>query len=108
MEEALRTSLALGAAVEAALASPTIASLEALQQEWLGKVHPNHYHLHAVKHSLLQLYGRSKEKAEEAEKDAQHWRVSMKTDRRTDRQRYIDREIEMVIVMQRRINALIV
>lgn len=74
VEEALRTSLALGAAVEAALASPTIEGLEALQHEWLGKVHRNHYHLHAVKHSLLQLYGRSQEKAEEGEKDAQHWR----------------------------------
>lgn len=80
----MRTSLALGAAVEAALAAPTIESLEALQQEWLGKVHRNHYHLHAVKHSLLQLYGRSQEKAEEEEKDAQHWKV-----------RYVDVQIQI-------------
>lgn len=73
VEEVLRTSLALGAAVEVALATPSIPTLEALQREWLPRVHANHYHLHAVKHSLLQLYGRSKEKADEREKDAAHW-----------------------------------
>nr|XP_045617805.1 uncharacterized protein LOC123770176 [Procambarus clarkii] len=73
VEEVLGTNLALGAAVEVALAGPTIATLEALQEEWLTRVHTNHYHLHAVKHSLLQLYGRSKERATEKEKDAAHW-----------------------------------
>ncbi|KAG7175062.1 SET domain-containing protein SmydA-8-like 3 [Homarus americanus] len=73
VEEVLRTNLALGAAVEVALAKPSIPSLEALQQEWTPRVHTNHYHLHAVKHSLLQLYGRSKEKASDQEKDAAHW-----------------------------------
>ncbi|XP_064097941.1 SET domain-containing protein SmydA-8-like [Macrobrachium nipponense] len=73
IEEALRTTLSLGAAVEIALTTPTIETLEALQSEWLPRVHPNHYHLHAVKHSLLQLYGRSKEKADQEEKDAAHW-----------------------------------
>ncbi|KAK8731259.1 hypothetical protein OTU49_007512 [Cherax quadricarinatus] len=73
VEEVLRTNLALGAAVEMALAGPTIDTLEALQKEWVSRVHSNHYHLHAVKHSLLQLYGRSKEKAAETEKDEAHW-----------------------------------
>lgn len=73
VEEALRTTLALGASVEIALTTPTIELLEALQSEWLPRAHVNHYHLHAVKHSLLQLYGRSKEKADEKEKDATHW-----------------------------------
>ncbi|XP_037800021.1 SET domain-containing protein SmydA-8-like [Penaeus monodon] len=72
-EEVLGTNLALGAAVEVALTKPSITSLEALQKEWVQRVHPNHYHLHAVKHSLLQLYGRSKEKANEEEKDEAHW-----------------------------------
>ncbi|KAK7084471.1 hypothetical protein SK128_012409 [Halocaridina rubra] len=73
VEEVLRTTLALGASVEIALANPTIETLEALQIDWHSRAHPNHYHLHAVKHSLLQLYGRSKEKADEKEKDAAHW-----------------------------------
>ncbi|KAK8397381.1 hypothetical protein O3P69_004837 [Scylla paramamosain] len=73
VEEALALSLALGAAVEEALGNPTITSLEALQGEWLKKVHPNHYHLHAVKHSLLQLYARTQEKADNGDKDDTHW-----------------------------------
>lgn len=77
----MRTSLALGAAVEVALASPTIPTLEALQKEWLTRVHPNHYHLHAVKHSLLQLYGRSKEKADENERDEAHWQEIAKKEK---------------------------
>ncbi|KAK3874343.1 hypothetical protein Pcinc_020730 [Petrolisthes cinctipes] len=81
VEEVLRTSLALGAAVEVALASPTIPTLEALQKEWLPRVHPNHYHLHAVKHSLLQLYGRSKEKANENERDEAHWQEIAKKEK---------------------------
>ena len=75
VEEVVGTSLALGAAVEEVLTSPSIPTLEALQAEWLNKVHPNHYHLHAVKHSLLQLYARNQEKAEDGEKDDTHWQV---------------------------------
>ncbi|ROT76478.1 Protein msta, isoform A [Penaeus vannamei] len=47
-EEVLGTNLALGAAVEVALTKPSITSLEALQKEWVQRVHPNHYHLHAI------------------------------------------------------------
>ncbi|XP_045126721.1 LOW QUALITY PROTEIN: SET domain-containing protein SmydA-8-like [Portunus trituberculatus] len=73
VKDAVSLSLSLGGTVEQALANPTIDSLEALQKEWLEKVHPNHYHLHAVKHSLLQLYGRTQEKAHTIDKDDIHW-----------------------------------
>ncbi|MPC52784.1 hypothetical protein E2C01_046663 [Portunus trituberculatus] len=76
VKDAVSLSLSLGGTVEQALANPTIDSLEALQKEWLEKVHPNHYHLHAVKHSLLQLYGRTQEKAHTIDKDDIHWQVS--------------------------------
>ena len=64
-------NLALGAAVAEALSHPSIPLLESLQKEWSKRVHSNHYHLHAVKHSLLQLYGRSQEKVEN--KTVVHW-----------------------------------
>ena len=76
VKDAVSLSLSLGATVEQALVNPTIESLEALQKEWLEKVHPNHYHLHAVKHSLLQLYGRTQEKADTSEKNDTHWKVN--------------------------------
>ncbi|XP_076045904.1 uncharacterized protein LOC143028137 isoform X2 [Oratosquilla oratoria] len=69
--QVLQTNLELGAEVEEALLDPTIVGLEALQERWSKRVGSNHYHLHAVKHSLLQLYARSQEKAED--KDASHW-----------------------------------
>ncbi|CAL4065040.1 unnamed protein product [Meganyctiphanes norvegica] len=64
-EEVIRINLILGMEVEEALCKPSIPSLEKLKKEWQKRVHKNHYHLHAVKHSLLQLYGRAKEKTEE-------------------------------------------
>ncbi|KAB7504644.1 hypothetical protein Anas_06714, partial [Armadillidium nasatum] len=70
-EEVLQQTLSLGARVSESLQSPTIKSLEALQLEWLPKFSSNHYHLHAIKHSLLQLYGRSEEKQQE--KSENHW-----------------------------------
>lgn len=39
------------------LADPTVRELEALLNKVLTFLHPNHYHIYAVKHSLIQLYG---------------------------------------------------
>uniref|UniRef100_A0A6P7GLW2 SET domain-containing protein SmydA-8-like n=1 Tax=Diabrotica virgifera virgifera TaxID=50390 RepID=A0A6P7GLW2_DIAVI len=39
------------------LANPTVRELEALLNKMLTFLHPNHYHVYAVKHSLIQLYG---------------------------------------------------
>lgn len=51
-------TVALGEEVDAALQTPTIYSLEKLIEDKSQTVHPNHFHLFAVKHTLLQLYGR--------------------------------------------------
>lgn len=39
------------------LANPTVRELEALLNKMLTFLHPNHYHVYSVKHSLIQLYG---------------------------------------------------
>ncbi|RZB39814.1 msta, isoform B-like [Asbolus verrucosus] len=39
------------------LASPTVRELENLLTKMLTFLHPNHYHVYSVKHSLVQLYG---------------------------------------------------
>ncbi|KAJ8923004.1 hypothetical protein NQ315_001552 [Exocentrus adspersus] len=39
------------------LANPTVRELESLLNKMLTFLHPNHYHVYAVKHSLIQLYG---------------------------------------------------
>ncbi|GLV39505.1 SET and MYND domain containing arthropod-specific member 5 [Carabus blaptoides fortunei] len=36
---------------------PTVKDLEGLLEKMLTFLHPNHYHVYSVKHSLLQLYG---------------------------------------------------
>lgn len=36
---------------------PTVKELEGLLDKMLTFLHPNHYHVYSVKHSLLQLYG---------------------------------------------------
>lgn len=75
----LQETLALGAAVSEVLQAPSIDSSEALLQTWDKLVHPNHYHLHALKHSLLQLYGREQERSEE--KSEGHWEEMTKKER---------------------------
>uniref|UniRef100_V5G4W8 Protein msta, isoform B n=1 Tax=Anoplophora glabripennis TaxID=217634 RepID=V5G4W8_ANOGL len=39
------------------LANPTVRELDSLLNKMLTFLHPNHYHVYAVKHSLIQLYG---------------------------------------------------
>lgn len=39
------------------LANPTVKELEALLSKMNTFLHPNHYHIYSVKHSLIQLYG---------------------------------------------------
>lgn len=39
------------------LANPTVRELDALLNKMMTFLHPNHYHVFAVKHSLIQLYG---------------------------------------------------
>ncbi|XP_057655662.1 SET domain-containing protein SmydA-8-like [Diorhabda carinulata] len=39
------------------LTNPTVKDLEALLTKMNTFLHPNHYHVYAVKHSLIQLYG---------------------------------------------------
>ncbi|XP_074040747.1 SET domain-containing protein SmydA-8 [Leptinotarsa decemlineata] len=39
------------------LSNPTVKELETLLNKMLTFLHPNHYHIYAVKHSLIQLYG---------------------------------------------------
>ncbi|XP_064097940.1 uncharacterized protein LOC135209187 [Macrobrachium nipponense] len=52
-------NLKLGEEVERTLGAPTVPLLEELLQKH-GKttVHPNHFHLFATRHTLLQMYGR--------------------------------------------------
>lgn len=37
--------------------TPTVRDLTALMEKILTFLHPNHYHVYAIKHSLIQLYG---------------------------------------------------
>ncbi|XP_050308455.1 SET domain-containing protein SmydA-8-like isoform X2 [Anthonomus grandis grandis] len=39
------------------LSNPTVRELDSLLTKMLNFVHPNHYHVYSVKHSLVQLYG---------------------------------------------------
>lgn len=39
------------------LANPTVRELDPLLNKMLTFLHPNHYHVYALKHSLIQLYG---------------------------------------------------
>jgi hypothetical protein len=39
------------------LANPTVRELDNLLTKMLTFLHPNHYHVYSVKHSLVQLYG---------------------------------------------------
>uniref|UniRef100_A0A6A7FNI6 Protein msta-like n=1 Tax=Hirondellea gigas TaxID=1518452 RepID=A0A6A7FNI6_9CRUS len=78
-DELLETNLTLGSEAAEQLANPTIEGLETLLKKWLYNVHSNHYHLHAIKHSLLQLYGRSNEK--EDTKDEAYWKEISKKER---------------------------
>lgn len=71
-DDLLETNLTLGAEASEQLGDPSIHGLEGLLDKWLPRVHTNHYHLHAIKHSLLQLYGRANEKDEK--KDEAYWR----------------------------------
>lgn len=48
----------IGDEVDATQANkPTVKDLESLLEKMLNLLHPNHYHVYSVKHSLLQLYG---------------------------------------------------
>ncbi|XP_066945423.1 uncharacterized protein [Macrobrachium rosenbergii] len=52
-------NLKLGEEVETTLAAPTVPLLEELLQKHAKTtVHPNHFHLFATRHTLLQMYGR--------------------------------------------------
>lgn len=73
-DDLLETNLTLGSEVAKELNNPTIKGLEILLAKWLLKVHSHHYHLHAIKHSLLQLYGRTDEKDETMERDENYWK----------------------------------
>nr|AEE61890.1 unknown [Dendroctonus ponderosae] len=39
------------------LSNPTVRELDSILTKMLNFVHPNHYHVYSVKHSLVQLYG---------------------------------------------------
>ncbi|KAF2369131.1 Zinc finger MYND-type [Trinorchestia longiramus] len=78
-EELLETNLRLGSDASLQLVNPSIEGLESLLEKWLSKVHTNHYHLHAVKHSLLQLYGRTQEN--EDHKDEAYWKEIAKKEK---------------------------
>ncbi|XP_018021838.1 uncharacterized protein LOC108678019 [Hyalella azteca] len=78
-EELLETNLRLGSEATQELINPTVVGLESLLDKWLSKVHTNHYHLHAVKHSLLQLYGRTQES--EDSKDDAYWKEIAKKEK---------------------------
>lgn len=67
----MATNLTLGSEAAEELNNPTIEGLETLMKKWLAKVHSHHYHLHAIKHSLLQLYGRPNQK--DVKKDDGYW-----------------------------------
>ncbi|XP_063848062.1 SET domain-containing protein SmydA-8-like isoform X2 [Scylla paramamosain] len=58
-EEVTDANLRLGEEVEAALANPELRRLEELVNHHARvTVHPNHFHLFAARHTLLQMYGR--------------------------------------------------
>ncbi|XP_071538254.1 uncharacterized protein [Panulirus ornatus] len=66
-EVVTETNLKLGEDVEAALAMPNREALEELVQKHAkNTVHPNHFHLFAARHTLLQMYGRDPNSADEA------------------------------------------
>ncbi|MCL4145060.1 UNVERIFIED_CONTAM: hypothetical protein GTU68_036376, partial [Idotea baltica] len=59
-------TLELGEIVDQVIANPSIKSLEDLiERKSTTLVHPNHFHLFASKHSLLQIYGRQSNVEEE-------------------------------------------
>lgn len=39
------------------ISSPTVRDLNALLEKVITFLHPNHYHVYSIKHSLIQLYG---------------------------------------------------
>ncbi|XP_076045902.1 uncharacterized protein LOC143028136 [Oratosquilla oratoria] len=65
-EEVTDFNLKLGEEVERCLAQPSVDVLERLIAEKSKTVHPNHFHLFACKHTLLQMYGRDKTNPENA------------------------------------------
>lgn len=66
-EEVMEANLQLGEEVETVLARPSVAGLEEMiQRHTSTSVHPNHYHLFATRHTLLQLYGRDPTAADQA------------------------------------------
>lgn len=65
-EEVTDINLKLGEEVEKVLAAPTVPVLEELVQKHAKTtVHPNHFHLFATRHTLLQMYGRDPSYASE-------------------------------------------
>jgi len=69
--EVMNLNFTLGSEASQELTNPTIKGLEALLDRWVPKVHEHHYHLHAVKHTLLQLYGRTPDGDDK--KDETYW-----------------------------------
>ncbi|XP_045617553.2 enolase-phosphatase E1 isoform X2 [Procambarus clarkii] len=58
-DEVTEINLKLGEEIEAALAMPVLGTLEKLvQRHAKTTVHPNHFHLFAARHTVLQMYGR--------------------------------------------------
>jgi len=58
-DDARAVTVGLGSAVEQALMQPTTDLLEAIiEKNAKDIVHPNHFHLFVVRHTLLQMYGR--------------------------------------------------
>lgn len=48
----------MGEEVDKVLMNPSVSTLENLLVRLSTFLHPNHYHLYSIKHSLIQLYGR--------------------------------------------------
>lgn len=58
-DEVTEINLKIGEEVEEALKMPSVETLEELvQRHSKNTVHPNHFHLFAARHTLLQMYGR--------------------------------------------------
>lgn len=58
VEKVKELTIQIGEEIETALATPSLRGLENLIEKYSEIIHPNHFHLFATKHSLLQLYGR--------------------------------------------------
>jgi len=69
--EVMNVHLTLGQEASEALAEPSVSGLEGVLARWLPRVHGHHYHLHAVKHTLLQLYASSADTDDK--KDENYW-----------------------------------